>query len=75
MGLDDTRPVVLSDEEQFEIQKNKFNSMNWTGTFYDIDANVYVLGYTDKSLYFRCNNIKYHENGRISEMTFEATEY
>ncbi len=38
MGLDDKRPVVLSDEEQFEIQKNKFNSMNWTGEFYDIDA-------------------------------------
>ncbi len=38
MGLDDTRPDVLSDKEQFEIQKNKFNSMNWTGEFYDIDA-------------------------------------
>ncbi len=38
MGLDDKRPVVLSDEEQFEIQKDKFNSMNWTGEYYDIDA-------------------------------------
>lgn len=38
MGLDDTRPTVLSDAEQFEIQKNKFNSMNWTGEYYDIDA-------------------------------------
>lgn len=38
MGMDDERPTVLSDEEQFEIQKDKFNSMNWTGEFYDIDA-------------------------------------
>ena len=38
MGLDDQRHVVLSDEEQFEIQKNKFNSMNCTGVYYDIDA-------------------------------------
>lgn len=39
MGLDDTRPKVLSKEKQFEIQKNKFNSMNWTGEYYDIDTN------------------------------------
>lgn len=38
MGLDDTRPVVLSDEEQFEIQRNKFNSKNWTGKYYDVNA-------------------------------------
>ncbi len=38
MGLDDTRPVVLSDQEQFEIQRNKFNSMNWTGEYYDLDC-------------------------------------
>lgn len=24
---------------------------------------------------FKCTDIKYHENGRVSEMTFEATEY
>ena len=24
---------------------------------------------------FKCTYIKYHKNGRISEMTFEATEY
>jgi len=38
MGMDDTLPSVLSDEEQFEIHKNKFNSMNWTGEYYDIDT-------------------------------------
>jgi len=38
MGMDDERAVVLSDEEQFEIQKNKFNSMNWTGKYYDLDT-------------------------------------
>lgn len=24
---------------------------------------------------FKCTDVKYHENGRLSEMTFEATEY
>ena len=39
MVMDDGRPEVLSDEEQFEIQKNKFNNMNWTGEYYDLDTN------------------------------------
>lgn len=38
MGMDDTRPVVLSDEEQFEIQRDKFNNMGWTGEYYDLDG-------------------------------------
>ena len=38
MGMDDERPKVLSNAEQFEIQKNKFNSMNWTGEYYDLDT-------------------------------------
>lgn len=38
MGLDSKRPEVISDEEQFEILKNKFNSMNWTGEYYDLDT-------------------------------------
>lgn len=29
MGMDDTRPEVLSFEEQFEIQRDKFNYLNW----------------------------------------------
>ncbi len=29
MGMDDTLPEVLPFEEQFEIQKNKFNKWNW----------------------------------------------
>lgn len=29
MGLDSQRPQIRTTEEQFEIQKNKFNSMNW----------------------------------------------
>lgn len=40
MGLDSTRPKVLSLKEQFEIQREKFNNMNWKedGGFYDIDT-------------------------------------
>ncbi len=29
MGMDAERPGILPFEEQFEIQKNKFNAMNW----------------------------------------------
>jgi len=38
MGLDDTRPEVLSFEEQAEIQKEKFNTMSWfePGEFYGV---------------------------------------
>ncbi len=41
MEMDNTRPNVLSMKEQFEIQKDKFNSMNWRedGQYYDIDTN------------------------------------
>lgn len=38
MGMDDKRPEVPTFEEQFELHRNKFNSMNWTGEYYDIDA-------------------------------------
>ena len=33
MGLDDKRPEVLPFDRQFEIQKNKFNTMNWNEKF------------------------------------------
>jgi len=38
MQMDDTHPKCLSDYEQFEIQKNKFNTMNWreSGKFYGV---------------------------------------
>jgi hypothetical protein len=41
MELDDSRPDVLPFSRQFEIQKNKFNKMNWQQEqqFYDIDTN------------------------------------
>ena len=41
MGLDDARPVVLTPEEQFAIQCEKFNRMNWReeNQYYDVDAN------------------------------------
>ena len=29
MDMDDTRPEILSFAEQFEIQRNKFNTINW----------------------------------------------
>lgn len=29
MGMDDSYPEILSFEEQFEIQKNKYNTYNW----------------------------------------------
>lgn len=29
MGMDASRPEILPFDEQFEIQKNKFNAMNW----------------------------------------------
>lgn len=44
MGLDDTLPEVPSKEEQFEIQKNKFNAMNWRETEY---GGFYAVGTTD----------------------------
>lgn len=38
MGLDDTRPNTLPFVEQFRIQKDKFNMMNWheAGRFYGV---------------------------------------
>lgn len=38
MGLPDERPQVLPFDEQFEIQKDKFNNMNWRepGKFYGV---------------------------------------
>lgn len=38
MGLDSSRPDILPFDEQFEIQKNKFNAMNWReiGGFYGV---------------------------------------
>lgn len=41
MGLDDTRPAVLPAHEQFEIQRDKFNAMNWceAGGFYGVGVN------------------------------------
>lgn len=38
MGMDDKRPDIPTFEEQFELHRNKFNSMNWTGEYYDIDT-------------------------------------
>jgi len=43
MGLDATRPKVLPFDKQFEIQKNKFNKMNWNDTF-----GIYMVG-TDRT--------------------------
>ena len=43
MGLDCTRPEVLPFDRQFEIQKNKFNEMNWNEEF-----GFYMIG-TDKT--------------------------
>ena len=43
MGLDCTRPDVLPFDQQFEIQKNKFNEMNWNEEF-----GFYMIG-TDKT--------------------------
>jgi hypothetical protein len=38
-GLDDTRPAVLPRAEQFRIQRDKFNMMNWApqGGFYAVE--------------------------------------
>lgn len=38
MGMDDTRPEILPFEEQFEIQRDKFNAMNWRegGGYYGV---------------------------------------
>jgi hypothetical protein len=40
MGMDDSRAAVLPYTEQFELLKNKFNSMNWCedGQYYDINT-------------------------------------
>jgi len=40
MGLSNNRPEVLQFDEQFQIQKDKFNSMNWRedGQYYDLDT-------------------------------------
>ncbi len=40
MNLDSSLPELTTFEEQFEIQKNKFNNMNWceNGEYYDIDT-------------------------------------
>lgn len=40
MGLPDARPAVLPAREQFAIQRDKFNRMNWQEDmgYYDIDA-------------------------------------
>ncbi|MBQ9995631.1 MAG: hypothetical protein IJP32_04620, partial [Clostridia bacterium] len=43
MGLDCTRPEVLPFERQFEIQREKFNAMNWHEKL-----EVYMVG-TDKT--------------------------
>ena len=39
-GLEDSRPAVLPPAEQFRIQRDKFNSMNWApqGGFYAADT-------------------------------------
>lgn len=41
IGLDDTRPEVLPPKEQFSIQRDKFNTMNWCekGGFYGSGIN------------------------------------
>ena len=38
MGMDDTMPEVLSHEEQFAVQREKYNTMNWreNGEFYGV---------------------------------------
>ncbi|MDR2079398.1 MAG: hypothetical protein LBP74_06745, partial [Treponema sp.] len=40
LGLDDQRPAILPPAEQFRIQRDKFNSMNWApqGRFYAVDT-------------------------------------
>ncbi len=43
MGLDAERPEVLPFDRQFEIQKNKFNAMNWNE-----DLGIYMIG-TDRT--------------------------
>lgn len=45
MKIDDTRPAVLPFEEQFEIQRQKFNAMNWNSK-----KEFYMIG-TDHSRY------------------------
>ncbi|MBP3704130.1 MAG: hypothetical protein J6I98_01225 [Clostridia bacterium] len=45
MELDCTRPAVLSPERQFEIQRNKFNTMSWNEKL-----QMYMVG-TDGSRY------------------------
>ena len=36
--MDNMRAKTLSFTEQFQIQKNKYNSMNWTGKYYAVDT-------------------------------------
>ncbi len=43
MGLDAERPEVLPFDRQFEIQKNKFNEMNWNS-----ELGIYMIG-TDRT--------------------------
>ena len=57
MGMDDTRPVVRSYEEQFKIQKRKFNEMSWheKGEFYMVGTDrtkfqVWQPGWTGGSM-------------------------
>lgn len=45
MGLDCTRPAVLPFDRQFEIQRKKFNEMNW-----DEKLGIYMVG-TDRTRY------------------------
>lgn len=42
MGLDDQRPKVIPYEKQFEIQRDKFNAMNWND-----NLGMYQVGTTD----------------------------
>lgn len=39
MGLDDKRPAVMPFERQFEIQRDKFNAMNWNE-----ELGLYMVG-------------------------------
>ena len=42
-------------------------------TIYDAGINAFIENFG--TVDFKCTDMKYHKNGRISEMTFEATEY
>ena len=42
MGMDDTRPPILPFKEQFEIQRHKFNTLNWH------ESGFYMIG-TDRT--------------------------